>query len=122
MLLLNRGMLVPHDTDKSLLEFIEPLINEKNRYCVGAVVPGREYIIMAEGYFELNVDSVIILSHNAYGRGRPLYLNAWNHVIYVVPSNKTNKKFWLHDNINALIEAHKLYWKVQRRVKACQEI
>ena len=122
MLIELEGMLLPHDTDKSLVKFLSSIVDSTDRYLITIQTPNTTYLYHNEGYVIKMSDGLLYYRSNSYANVRPVYLNAWNHIISMTPSNVKNKNCWAVKDIHEVLDKCTNVWPYyEKRINACLE-
>ena len=101
MLVKIKDVLVPHDMDMSLLDFI--LADEgKSRWTIGIHIPEAKDYPFAYDTCHINVNLGELRVHSQVNsREYELYMYAWEHVYCLMPSAKAKRKVgagWISPN------------------------
>jgi hypothetical protein len=108
-------MLLPHDTNKRLVEFLKEIRNSQDRYIFGLSLPFHDRLCYNKGYLSIETDCIPYIQGKTHCRQYPLYLNAWNHLVFIMPCNRTNKKAWCVHNIRDVMENKTDSWPYHKK-------
>lgn len=115
MLIKINEVLVPHDMNPDLLQFI--IENEgKSRFIIGMYIPeAKDYKFAYDTAHIVVSDDELRVHSQAHSRTYQLYMYAWEHVYCLVPSAKAKRKLgsgWIHPDAAEYIkdEAFERTW------------
>ena len=95
MLVKYRSKLIPEDTPRDMIDFVIDHSGTKERYDVGLVFPTERYTLYIENVYFIAQSyhaELLNVSTQITSRAQQIYLYAWNHVQYIIPSTQRRRK------------------------------